>query len=184
MAEEAGRFDFAAVARGIRDKLIRRHPHVFAERQALDGGRNCIVSWEAQKARERAAAGVHGRAVGCAAGAAGAGARRQARPARRAASASTGRRPRGVRAKIDEELAEIDAAIGGRHSREQVAEEIGDLLFTIANWARHLEVDAEDALRRAALKFERRFECMERAARARRAGARATDAGAVGAALA
>ena len=45
-----------------------------------------------------------------------------------------------------------------------MAEEIGDLLFTVANWARHLEVDAEDALRRAALKFEQRFECMEQAA--------------------
>ncbi|HEX2791169.1 MAG TPA: MazG nucleotide pyrophosphohydrolase domain-containing protein, partial [Steroidobacteraceae bacterium] len=72
----------------------------------------------------------------------------------------------GVRRKIDEELAEADAAIAAA-GREQIAEEIGDLLFTVANWARHLEVDAEDALRRAALKFERRFECMEQAAAAR-----------------
>ena len=69
----------------------------------------------------------------------------------------------GVRAKIDEELAEVDAALAAGE-REQVADEIGDLLFSVANWARHLEVDAEDALRRAALKFERRFECMEQAA--------------------
>ena len=48
--------------------------------------------------------------------------------------------------------------------REQVAEELGDLLFTIANWARHLELDPEEALRAAALKFERRFERMERPA--------------------
>jgi ATP diphosphatase len=66
-------------------------------------------------------------------------------------------------AKIDEELAEDRCCTRGR-DREQVAEEIGDLLFTIANWARHLQVDAEDALRRAALKFEQRFECMEQAA--------------------
>jgi nucleoside triphosphate diphosphatase len=69
----------------------------------------------------------------------------------------------GVRAKIDEELAEIEAALAAGN-RDQVADEIGDLLFTAANWARHLEVDPEDALRRAALKFEQRFECMERLA--------------------
>jgi nucleoside triphosphate diphosphatase len=69
----------------------------------------------------------------------------------------------GVRAKIDEELAEVDAALAAG-DREQVADEIGDLLFTVANWARHLEVDAEDALRCAALKFERRFEYMEQLA--------------------
>ena len=126
MAEEAGRFDFAAVARGIRDKLIRRHPHLFLERKAVDVAA-LHVTWEAQKASKRAAAGV--------------------------------------REKIDEELAEIDAALAAG-SRPEAAEEIGDLLFTIANWARHLEVDAEDALRRAALKFERRFESMERAAEA------------------
>src|SRR5450755_2241540 len=59
MAEEAGRFDFAAVAGGIRDKLSRRHPHIFVERKAVDVPQ-LHVSWETQKARERAAAGVHG----------------------------------------------------------------------------------------------------------------------------
>jgi ATP diphosphatase len=162
MAEEAGRFDFAAVARGIRDKLIRRHPHIFAERRAVDVAQ-LHVSWETQKARERAAAGVHGVLSDVP----------RALPAL-ARAAKLGRRARrvgfdwpdatGVRAKIDEELAEIDAALAaGDH--EQVADEIGDLLFTAANWARHLDVDAEDALRSAALKFERRFECMERLAR-------------------
>jgi MazG family protein len=161
LAEEAGRFDFAAVARGIRDKLIRRHPHVFAEPQAI-GVAQLHVSWEAQKARERAAAGIHGvlsdvpRSLPALARAA-----KLGRRARRvgfdwAAAAE-------VRAKIDEELAEVDAALAGGDAR-QLAEEIGDLLFTVANWARHLEVDAEDALRGAALKFERRFECMEQAA--------------------
>jgi ATP diphosphatase len=164
MAEEAGSFDFASVARGIRDKLIRRHPHIFLERQALEVSQ-LHVSWEAQKARERAAAGMPGvlsdvpRALPALARAA-----KLGRRARRVGfdwpSAS------GVRSKIDEELAEADAAIAGGH-QEQAAEEIGDLLFTIANWARHLEVDAEDALRRAALKFERRFECMEQFAAAR-----------------
>jgi nucleoside triphosphate diphosphatase len=164
MAEEAGRFDFAAVARGIRDKLIRRHPHIFVERKAVDVAQ-LHVSWETQKARERAAAGVHGvlsdvpRALPALARAA-----KLGRRARRVGFDWPG--AAGVRAKIDEELAEIDAALAAR-DREQVADEIGDLLFTVANWARHLEVDAEDALRRAALKFERRFECMEQAAQRR-----------------
>jgi ATP diphosphatase len=164
MAEEAGSFDFASVARGIRDKLIRRHPHIFVERKAVDVAQ-LHVSWETQKARERADAGMHGVLSDVP----------RALPAL-ARAAKLGRRARrvgfdwpaaaGVRRKIDEELAEADAAIAAA-GREQVAEEIGDLLFTVANWARHLEVDAEDALRRAALKFERRFECMEQAAAAR-----------------
>ena len=161
MAEEAGRFDFAAVARGICDKLVRRHPHIFVERKALDVAQ-LHVSWEMQKAAERAAAGVHGVLSDVP----------RALPGL-ARAAKLGRRARrvgfdwphsaGVRAKIDEELAEIDAALAA-DEREQVADEIGDLLFTVANWARHLAVDAEDALRRAALKFEQRFECMERLA--------------------
>jgi ATP diphosphatase len=164
MAEEAGRFDFAAVARGIRDKLVRRHPHIFVERKAVDVAQ-LHVSWETHKAHERAAAGVHGALSDVP----------RALPAL-ARAAKLGRRARrvgfdwpgaaGVRAKIDEELAEIDAALAAQE-REQVADEIGDLLFTVANWARHLEVDAEDALRRAALKFERRFECMEQVAQRR-----------------
>jgi MazG family protein len=166
MAEEAGRFDFAAVARGIRDKLIRRHPHLFAEPKSVDVAQ-LHLSWETQKASERAAAGVHGVLSDIP----------RALPGL-ARAAKLGRRARrvgfdwpeaaGVRAKIDEELAEIDAALAAQ-DRAQVADEIGDLLFTVANWARHLQVDAEDALRRAALKFEQRFECMERlAARERR----------------
>ena len=161
MAEEAGSFDFAAVARGISDKLIRRHPHIFLEPQALEVSQ-LHASWETQKARERAQAGMHGVLSDVP----------RALPAL-ARAAKLGRRARrvgfdwptasGVRSKINEELAEADAAIAaGEH--EQVAEEIGDLLFTVANWARHLEVDPEDALRRAALKFEQRFECMEQAA--------------------
>jgi len=171
MAEEAGHFDFTAVARAIHDKLVRRHPHIFQRPAAIDAGNmesgpvdlaQLHVSWEAQKAQERAAAGVHGVLSDVP----------QALPAL-ARAAKLGRRARrvgfdwpdaaGVRAKIDEELAEIDAALAAA-DQAQLADEIGDLLFTVANWARHLQVDAEDALRRAALKFEQRFECMERIA--------------------
>lgn len=161
MAEEAGRFDFADVARGICDKLVRRHPHVFAERKDLDLAQ-LHVTWEAQKARERAAAGQHGalsdvpRALPALARAAKLG-RRAGRVGFDWVNAA------GVRVKIDEELAEVEAALAGGKAQE-VAAEIGDLLFSVANWARHLGVDPENALQGAALKFERRFEHMEQSA--------------------
>ena len=161
LAEELGRFDFAAVTRGIHDKLVRRHPHVFAAPQALELAQ-LHTSWEAQKARERAARGAAAtladvpRALP--------GLTRAAKLGRRAGRVGFDwDGAPAVRAKIDEELAEIDAALAAG-AREQVAEELGDLLFTIGNWARHLELDAEAALRAAALKFERRFDSMERAA--------------------
>jgi ATP diphosphatase len=161
LAQEQGRFDFAAVTHGLADKLVRRHPHVFRDPQAI-GIPELHASWEAQKARERAAAGAGGALADVPLGL----------PALVRAT-KLGRRARrvgfdwesapGVRAKLTEELSELDAAVR-QGSPQGIAEEIGDLLFTIANWARHLEVDAEDALRGASLKFERRFELMERAA--------------------
>src|SRR5437879_6357865 len=82
--------------------------------------------------------------------------------------------PRQLRARVQEELAELDralAALAGRgfdaRARESVADELGDLLFSIVNWSRHLELDAEAALRAASAKFERRFAAMEALARAR-----------------
>jgi ATP diphosphatase len=157
MAEEGGQFDFADVAQGIREKLVRRHPHVFGT--AIGDAAALRHSWEAQKASERAARGVRGVLADVPLGL----------PALTRAAKLGKRAGRvgfdwdgaaGVRAKIDEELAELDRAVeAGR--KEQVAEELGDLLFTIANWGRHLDLDAEEALRAASLKFERRFECME-----------------------
>jgi nucleoside triphosphate diphosphatase len=159
MAEERGQFDFADVAQGIREKLVRRHPHVFGA--AAPGGDMAALhlSWESQKASERAARGAGGVLADVPA----------ALPALTRAAKLGKRAGRvgfdwdgapGVRAKIDEELAELDRATeAGR--KDEIAEELGDLLFTIANWARHLDLDAEQALRAASLKFERRFECME-----------------------
>jgi len=79
-----------------------------------------------------------------------------------------------VRAKVQEELAELDRALAAvaergfdARARESVADELGDLLFSIVNWSRHLELDAEAALRAASAKFERRFAAMEALARAR-----------------
>jgi ATP diphosphatase len=164
MAEEAGRFDFAAVAHGIREKLIRRHPHIFGERRKLEVAQ-LHVSWEAQKAQERAAAGRPGvlsdvpHALPALARAAKLG-RRAGRVGFDWESAA------GVRAKITEELGEVDAALVADR-RADVVEEIGDLLFSVANWARHLAIDPENALQRAALKFEQRFEHMEQSAQRR-----------------
>jgi ATP diphosphatase len=161
MAEEAGEFDFADVARSICDKLIRRHPHIFAERKEVDVAQ-LHVSWEAQKALERAQAGQHGvlsdvpRALPALARAAKLG----KRAGRVGFDWSTAL---GVRYKVDEELGEIDQALQSG-SAAAIADEIGDLLFTVANWARHLNVDPESALQRAALKFEQRFERMEHSA--------------------
>ena len=165
LAEERGWFDFAAVADGIRDKLVRRHPHLFAG--ATLAPQDLMRVWEEQKAQERAAARSAGsRAV--------LGAVPRALPAL-VRAAKLGRRAarvgfdwpeaREVRAKVLEELHEVDAALAGDGAA--VAGELGDLLFAIANWSRHLEVDAETALRGANSKFERRFERMEELARER-----------------
>jgi ATP diphosphatase len=161
MAEEQGRFDFAAVASGLHQKLVRRHPHVFESPRAIDVTQQ-HRSWEAHKAGERAARGTSGALAEVPLALPGL--------SRAAKLGSRARRvgfdwegPAGVRAKFDEELAELDQAVE-RGQQAHIAEELGDLLFTVAQWARHLGVDAEMALRGASLKFEQRFEAMERQA--------------------
>lgn len=146
IAEEAGHFDFDAVAASIADKMERRHPHIFGSAAERPG-------WEAMKAAERPANG--GALAGVALGL----------PALLRAEKLQKRAARvgfdwpdaaGPRLKIDEELAEVDAA-----SADELAEEIGDLLFSVVNWARHCGIDAEAALQSAGRKFERRFAGME-----------------------
>ncbi|TLZ41496.1 MAG: nucleoside triphosphate pyrophosphohydrolase [Gammaproteobacteria bacterium] len=176
MAEERGWFDFAAVATTIHDKLVRRHPHVFAG--ASPTPQELVRAWEQQKARERAAS----------AGPAPAGEGTVLAGVPRALpalvrAAKLGRRAarvgfdwpdaREVRAKVLEELHEVDGALAAGEAGEAgsdsgvVADELGDLLFSIVNWSRHLKLDAEAALRAANAKFERRFATMESLARAR-----------------
>ena len=164
MAEEAGAFDFEDVAAGIVEKMVRRHPHVFgtpAERRrgAVSG------SWERIKAEERREVAAAGSTGGILDGVA------QALPALRRAQ-KLGKRAAGAgfdwpdgdgpRAKVLEELEELDEA---RRSEDaaRTTEELGDLLFAIVNLARHLDVDAEQALTAANRKFERRFRAMEAA---------------------
>jgi ATP diphosphatase len=166
MAQERGWFDFASVASAIHEKLVRRHPHVFAGTQPTPA--ELERTWEEQKAQERAAAAPRagGSAVLDGIPKALPALTRAAKLARRAARVGFDwSEAAQVRAKVLEELAEVDAAIGT--DAAAVADEIGDLLFAVVNWSRHLGADGEGALRAANAKFERRFAHMEAAARER-----------------
>ncbi len=161
IAREQGAFDFERVARGIAAKLVRRHPHVFGS-ERLEGAAAQSVRWEEIKAEERAAAGKGGgllddvpRALPALT--------RAAKLGRRAARIDFDwPTAAGARDKVSEELAELDAATAGGDAT-RVAEEVGDLLLSVTNLARHLGVDAEGALRAANRRFETRFRHVEAA---------------------
>ncbi len=174
MAEERGWFDFADVCRAICEKLTRRHPHVFSEQRESPDHATLWRRWEAEKERERSAAAVRR-------GEPGASVLADVPLALPALVRATklGKRAgrvgfdwtdaRGVREKVLEEIAEVDAAAAAAapDAAERVSEELGDLLFAVANWSRHLQVDPEAALRAANAKFERRFARMEEKVRER-----------------
>ena len=155
MAEEAGLFALPDVVASISDKMERRHPHIFGD---LPQGGHYL--WEQIKAEERAAKGDAADHAGALDGVAlGLPALLRAEKLQKRA-ARTGfdwPDPSGARAKIDEELAEVEAAA----NPAEIEEEIGDLLFAVVNWARKLGVDPEAALRGASGKFEKRFKAME-----------------------
>lgn len=165
LALERGEYDFDDVAAGIAEKLTRRHPHVFGA-----GGSGDVAQWERIKAAEREARGTHGvlddvplslPAL-----------TRATKLGKRAATVGFDwPDAAGARAKVAEELAEVDAAAG--ESAARVAEELGDLLLAVTSLARHLRVDPETALRQANQRFENRFRCME--ALAARRGLRIAD---------
>jgi MazG family protein len=170
MAQERGWFDFAAVAASIHDKLVQRHPHVFAG-APVEGLEAQTRNWEELKARERAEVAARQQSADASALAdvpkALPALVRAVKLGRRAARVGFDwQEPRQVRDKVLEELAEVDAALG-QESHERVTEEVGDLLFAIANWTLHLKIDPEEALRAANAKFERRFRQMEALAGAR-----------------
>ncbi|MCZ8131484.1 MAG: nucleoside triphosphate pyrophosphohydrolase [Steroidobacteraceae bacterium] len=160
MAREQGAFDFEAVVRGICDKLVRRHPHVFGGAHVADAAEQTRL-WEEQKAREKAASGrAQGLLDDVPAGLPAT--TRAVKLARRAARIGFDWPDAdGVRAKLDEELAELDAARGAGN-RDEMAAELGDVLFAVANLARHLGIDPETALRGSNARFERRFRHVER----------------------
>ena len=151
MAEERGSFAFADVADAISDKMERRHPHVFGDGPLGEG------SWERIKAEERAAKAEDPSALGGVALALPALMRAEKLQKRAARTGFDWPDAEGARAKIDEEMAEVAYAT----NETDRAEEIGDLLFAVGNWARKLGGDPEVALRSANDKFERRFRGME-----------------------
>jgi ATP diphosphatase len=148
IAEEAGAFTLVDVVTSISDKMERRHPHIFGDATQSPG-------WEELKAAERSGKADDSALAGVAAGL----------PALMRAVKLQKRAARvgfdwpddaGPRAKLHEEIEEVASATG-----DEIEEEIGDLLFSAVNWARHLGVDPEAALRRGNAKFERRFRAME-----------------------
>jgi MazG family protein len=162
MAREAGAFGFDDVIKAIVDKLLRRHPHVFGE-ERLDSAQAQTQAWEAHKAAERAAAGKPASASRMDAISRGQPAVRRAHKLQQRA-AGVGfdwGSPVQVLGKLEEELAELVAEVRADADRGHVTAELGDVLFTCINLARHLGVDAEAALQHANRKFEDRFRVME-----------------------
>jgi MazG family protein len=161
LAGELGAFAFDDVVDAICDKLTRRHPHVFAG-VPVDGAEAQTRAWEGMKAAERREKGQGDGALADIPVALPALTR--ARKLGRRASDAGFDWPdsAGPRAKIDEELAELDRATAG-HDATRVEAEIGDLLFSVVNLARHLHIDPEAALRLANDRFSRRFHHIERA---------------------
>jgi len=174
MAQEQGAFDFGDVVEAITTKLVRRHPHVFADEhgqtaEAVKG------LWERIKAEERAERG-EAKPAGALAGVP------VALPAltralklqnKAGAVGFDWNDPRAVLAKIREEADEIEASLDQNDARH-AASEVGDLLFAVVNLARHLDADPEGVLRATNQKFERRFASIEKALAAR--GKRPQDA--------
>ena len=156
MADEAGHFNLDAVIRGISDKMVARHPHVFGDQSRDKSAEQQSRDWEALKAAERGPARVlDGVALGL--------------PALTRAVKLQNRAARvgfdwpyvdEVVAKIVEEAAELVEA-RATLTEAEVAEELGDLMFVMANLARHMKVDPEAALRAANAKFTRRFQRIE-----------------------
>ena len=181
MGDEAGYFSIVDVLGHLNRKLIRRHPHVFGDEASAAAGNRAqvdtataseaagvLANWEAIKRAEKRrgktvrTASAHRcwtrcRAVFLRCW------KRRSWAARRRRSASTGRIAPGLLEKVEEECREIEAEVEAGAAPEAVEGEVGDLLFTVVNLARHLKVDPELALRRTNAKFRRRFAAMEQA---------------------
>lgn len=166
LAEEEGRFGAADAVRGIYDKMIDRHPHVFGETGPLETEKEVLAAWEAAKTKDGERSVLAGVPASL--------------PALTGAYRLTQKAAGvgfdwpdvdGVTRKIREELGEVDEVLaevddGARKAR--LEEELGDLLFSVANLARHLDIDPEGALAKGNLKFRRRFEALEEIFKSRR----------------
>ena len=166
LARELGEFNLADVATAISDKIVSRHPHVF-EGKTVGGAEEVLQNWARIKAEERRR--KHGREGSVLDGVP------SAAPALLRAERLTEKASRigfdwpdlaGVRAKLSEEIGELDAALASKDARD-IEHELGDVLFSLANLARFTATPAEDALRAANARFTRRFHSVEEALRAR-----------------
>lgn len=160
LTSEAGQFGFAEVAEAISNKLVSRHPHVFGDAQVKDA-EGVLKQWAALKRDEKMARGKGQSALE--------GVPREM-PALARADRLTEKASRigfdwpdvgGARAKVDEELRELDAAVA-EGDREAIEHELGDVLFAVANVARKLSIAPEEALRGTIARFIDRFEHVER----------------------
>jgi XTP/dITP diphosphohydrolase/ATP diphosphatase len=162
MADEAGYFTLADVARGLNAKLMRRHPHIFGDTKATDAD-TVLRNWELIKREEKLASGAKP--------ASGLGDIPRSMPALLEAGKLGSRAAKvgfdwtsvgGLFAKMEEEIGELRAELEALDSaQDRKEEELGDLLFTAVNLARHLKIDPESALKAANAKFRNRFGAME-----------------------
>ena len=167
MAEQEGRFSFDDVANAISDKIVRRHPHVFSDVDAKDPA-TVLRNWEQIKQQEHRKEARHSALDGVP----------STLPALLKAQRSQEKAARvgfdwkdakGPLAKIREEIAELEEAVATSSDTsldEHVKEELGDLLFSVTNLARHLKADSESALEGSTAKFARRFRAVEAGAKA------------------
>ncbi len=165
LGRELGEFDMADVCNAIADKIVSRHPHVFGELR-VSGAEQVLENWAKLKAQERKKRQGHEGSVldGVP----------SAAPALMRAERLTEKASRigfdwpdlkGVRSKLDEELAELDQAIA-KGDRDELEHELGDVLFALANLARFIKTPPEDALRQANRRFTERFQQIEAELRA------------------
>lgn len=160
LARAEGAFGPDDVVAGIVQKLVRRHPHVFGEVEVSDAD-EVLRNWERIKAGERKTQGKQGGVLGGVPRSLPALLRAE-RVGEKAAKVGFDWPDRsGPRAKVDEELAELDQAVADG-DEEEIAAELGDMLFAVVNLARHLSVDPEAALRGTVEKFAKRFAHVER----------------------
>jgi len=158
LAEEKGWFDLAKVMRLAHAKMVARHPHVFGELKVADA-QEVVQNWERLKKKERKRGTLDGVPVSLPA------LLKALRITEKAAAVGFDwAKPVDVLAKVQEEVAELEHAVAQaqqEQDREKLREELGDVLFSIANVARHLGIDPEAALQVSNHKFMRRFAAME-----------------------
>ena len=177
IAREEGKFDFAQVCDGIAEKLTRRHPHVFGD-VSVSGSKEVVKNWERIKADERKEKGLEARsAIGGVPVGLPALVRAERLTEKAGAVGFDWPDVKSVLAKVHEELRELENEIGKGNGigNGNVEEELGDLLFALANLGRHLKVHPEEALRGTLRKFTARFHFIEEKLRERGKTPRESD---------